>query len=494
MLHYPDFGGGVVPHNAIVGRDYKVFHNDVGYDDIFMRSKIDEAILAFAEDTTPPEIINLFENINSVGNDLQLILNISDVSELTSVTGFYDIGSGEQEITLDPTDNIRFPYSYSGTIPASEEVLEGTIYFEISDAAGNDMVSQIYTISWVEGLIPWQLQFSYTYEMNPSIGPATGAEFDGESFHVCHYQDSYFTSYDIYGNMITTQAVAGIIDPRDLAWDGEFLYAGRAREYIWKIDPDDMSLVQTIISQEGEYRAIAYDEDNDGFWGNNYEGDIICTGRNGATIDVINDPGPMHVYGMAYDNITPDGPYLWLFDQGDGFSTPQNIRQLDIASGQFTGIEFDVSSRLGAGVAKGLFITDEYEEGILTIGGLYILGNGYYDDYMIFGLTLGEATVDSPETEMPEIVSSLNNYPNPFNPETTISFSLAQTASLVSLKIYNMRGQIVKTLINEELEAGTHQRIWNGTDSGNLPVSSGVYFYSLEAGNSLQTKKLILMK
>ncbi|MFC1888054.1 hypothetical protein ACFLYK_04525 [Candidatus Cloacimonadota bacterium] len=503
FTHYFDFGGGVVPHNTIIGSDYRVYHNDVGYDDLLIRTKIEEAIDGFSDDISPPEIISFFDNINSVGNNLNLILNVRDNSYLSSVTGYYDIGNGEQEINLELTGNTRFNYTYLGIIPASQEVLEGTIYFEITDAAGNDMTSDPYPVSWVEGLIPWQLQFSHTYDMNHLIGPATGAEFTGDTFYVCHYQDSYFTSYNSEGNFISDHFVSGIFDPRDLAWDGEYLYTGKASSEIWQIDPESFDLVQTIISQDGLYRAIAYDEDNDGFWGNNYEGDIVCSARDGSTIDIIEDPGPMHIYGLAYDNVTSGGPYLWCFDQGDGFSTPQNIRQLDIASEQFTGIEFDVSSRLGAGVAKGLFITDEYEEGVLTIGGLYILGNGYYDDYMIFGLTLGEATVDSPEIEMPEFESILSNYPNPFNPSTTISFTLnTEITEELGLYIYNIKGQKVKDLSPslfhaEPVEVRGERKYsiyWNGIDDNNQPVPSGIYFYKLSSGDYSQTQKMMLLK
>ncbi|MCB0305753.1 MAG: T9SS type A sorting domain-containing protein, partial [Calditrichaeota bacterium] len=85
------------------------------------------------------------------------------------------------------------------------------------------------------------------------------------------------------------------------------------------------------------------------------------------------------------------------------------------------------------------------------------------------------------------------NYPNPFNPSTTIRFSLAE-AGTVSLKIYNVRGQLVKTLLSSSLEAGSHQVNWNGLNQQGSQVASGVYFYHLQAGSFQQIKKMILMK
>ncbi|MCK5051400.1 MAG: T9SS type A sorting domain-containing protein [Candidatus Cloacimonetes bacterium] len=85
------------------------------------------------------------------------------------------------------------------------------------------------------------------------------------------------------------------------------------------------------------------------------------------------------------------------------------------------------------------------------------------------------------------------NYPNPFNPTTTISYSLKEN-SKVSLNIYNIKGQKVKTLVNEELTTGQHSVVWNGTDENNKTVSSGIYFYKLKTNNFEKAKKMILMK
>lgn len=85
------------------------------------------------------------------------------------------------------------------------------------------------------------------------------------------------------------------------------------------------------------------------------------------------------------------------------------------------------------------------------------------------------------------------NYPNPFNPETTISFS-TQKDNVVTLDIYNVKGQRVKTLLNEHKVAGQHSVVWNGTDNNDKPVSSGVYFYRMRNGEFSSTKKMILMK
>jgi hypothetical protein len=80
------------------------------------------------------------------------------------------------------------------------------------------------------------------------------------------------------------------------------------------------------------------------------------------------------------------------------------------------------------------------------------------------------------------------NYPNPFNPTTTISFSLP-APSVVSLKIFDGLGREVSTLVSGHLSAGTHSRQWNGAR-----MSSGVYFYRLQTGSFVATRKIVLIR
>ncbi|MDZ4121325.1 MAG: T9SS type A sorting domain-containing protein, partial [Candidatus Cloacimonadaceae bacterium] len=90
------------------------------------------------------------------------------------------------------------------------------------------------------------------------------------------------------------------------------------------------------------------------------------------------------------------------------------------------------------------------------------------------------------------IISAVN-YPNPFNPQTVISYNLGTTNS-VSLDIYNIKGQKVKNLVNSTQQAGLHSVIWNGTDKFGSTVASGIYFYRLQAGKHSITKKILLSK
>ena len=97
---------------------------------------------------------------------------------------------------------------------------------------------------------------------------------------------------------------------------------------------------------------------------------------------------------------------------------------------------------------------------------------------------------NAPET----VTYLLPNSPNPFNPETTLSFMLAKNNTLVALNIYNLKGQLVRHLVSCILPSGKHSFVWNGLDDTGKEVSSGVYLYRLSTPDYQQTRKMLLAK
>ena len=98
------------------------------------------------------------------------------------------------------------------------------------------------------------------------------------------------------------------------------------------------------------------------------------------------------------------------------------------------------------------------------------------------------------DNQLPVTNYQLTNYPNPFNPETTIQFT-AEDAESAEIIIYNIKGQKIKTLYSGIAEEGKHTIIWDGTNSNNQPVSTGIYFYKLRIdGKDIASQKMILLK
>ncbi|MGD8782315.1 MAG: FlgD immunoglobulin-like domain containing protein [Ignavibacteria bacterium] len=102
-------------------------------------------------------------------------------------------------------------------------------------------------------------------------------------------------------------------------------------------------------------------------------------------------------------------------------------------------------------------------------------------------------SVEQVSQELPEGFELSNNYPNPFNPSTSIEYSLPSEADVL-LTIYNSVGQEVATLISEVQPAGVYKATWDGVNNFGATVSSGIYFYQLKAGSFISTKKMILLK
>ena len=114
-------------------------------------------------------------------------------------------------------------------------------------------------------------------------------------------------------------------------------------------------------------------------------------------------------------------------------------------------------------------------------------------DTKIVNVVLEVAADETEVEELPEAVTLNGNYPNPFNPETEIMFQLPENTD-INLSVYNLKGQLVRTLVDNYLPGGSHSVIWDGkTNNGEL-VGSGVYFYKLTAGEICQTRKMILLK
>ncbi|MBN1163211.1 MAG: T9SS type A sorting domain-containing protein [Candidatus Krumholzibacteriota bacterium] len=97
------------------------------------------------------------------------------------------------------------------------------------------------------------------------------------------------------------------------------------------------------------------------------------------------------------------------------------------------------------------------------------------------------------EPKNPAAAYLRQNFPNPFNPSTTIEFGLERRSS-VSLGVYDAAGRLVRVILDEERPSGRYEEVWDGRDGGGRAVSSGVYFYRLETGSLTRTRKMILLK
>lgn len=124
---------------------------------------------------------------------------------------------------------------------------------------------------------------------------------------------------------------------------------------------------------------------------------------------------------------------------------------------------------------------------------LIITDNPEQSEIIIHLSGIARAVSNDDDSVVPAITSLNGNYPNPFNPETNISFGM-KSAGNVEILVYNLLGQKVKTLLKEFKAAGNHNIVWNGKDDNGKNVASGVYFYRMSTEQYSKTAKMILMK
>ncbi|HEX7357921.1 MAG TPA: FlgD immunoglobulin-like domain containing protein, partial [Ignavibacteriaceae bacterium] len=163
-----------------------------------------------------------------------------------------------------------------------------------------------------------------------------------------------------------------------------------------------------------------------------------------------------------------------------------------------TAITFDESGQLfgikGTGTAMGDLFTIDTTTAVGTI-----IGSVGVADLKALGYSLATLTsVEDVKTVTPANFVLEQNYPNPFNPSTQIKFSLPINSS-VRIVIYNLLGEVVRDLVNSDMNAGVHTVQWNSEDGSGKKVSSGIYFYELKANGMdgaqfNQVRKMILMK
>lgn len=204
-------------------------------------------------------------------------------------------------------------------------------------------------------------------------------------------------------------------------------------------------------------------------------------------------------FGLT-DTLTLDGggdaSAVWIFQMSGVLTTAADSHVKLVNGAQWYNVFWQVGGSATLGSNSSFRGTIMASSAISANTGAYISGRllALADSVSLNSNNIGGAPVvtNVPAVTIPEGFALLQNYPNPFNPSTTIEYTLDKSVE-VSLKVYNLLGREVVTLVNGRQEAGRHTVAFHST-TGAINLSSGVYFYRLEAGSFVSTRKLILMK
>jgi hypothetical protein len=244
--------------------------------------------------------------------------------------------------------------------------------------------------------------------------------------------------------------------------------------------------------------ALNVDNTNSYSWWTGSEDDVNSFLENGVDFNVTG------LNSVFTDTLIVDGDggiNEWVISLAGDFNGWNN------ASDDMTrnGTQWTIEIQLTAGTQEYKYTVMHQWDAAYGLGGIGGAGSNYSYTASVSGtylFTFDDAdnsqnvspvvTID-PLNEIPAEFALHQNYPNPFNPTTTIKYDLKENAQ-VRLNIYNVLGQLVKTLVNEKQTAGYKEIPWNGTNQDGVKAGSGIYIYRIETNNFVQLKKMILLK
>lgn len=310
---------------------------------------------------------------------------------------------------------------------------------------------------------------------------AFGGYFNGVYNNCILVSNNEITQYGVSGNPIFRNCILDFeLPPECIDGGGNIIVDSLQAQSIFEdIQNGDFHLAPGSIAIDAGFDTLSYYYPFDMDYNHR-----VWDGDNNGT--VIIDIGPYEYGAPSFGGI--EG---FTYDPVNGEAVDYVLLKVNNEPGEFT--FSDNSGHYEIKLPAGVY--DVYAERV------------FYDNVIEFQIEVidGEntqlyipmtATVDIDENEIVPVTKDFNltNYPNPFNPETTISFSVTQNYDFVNLEVYNIKGQRVTTLINEPMQSGKHTAIWSGLDSNNKPVSSGIYLYKIKAVNQESVKRMLLLK
>ncbi|MEA2104038.1 MAG: T9SS type A sorting domain-containing protein [Candidatus Cloacimonadota bacterium] len=367
-----------------------------------------------------------------------------------------------------------------------------------TDESGNEVWNQTYGGSYFD--------LAFSIQQTSDGGYIIAGETET---NVTSSKDFWLIKIDEYGNEEWNQIYGG--SDQDRAYsvqqtiDGGYIVAGYTESYgmgnsdFWIVKADENGIEEWNQTYGGNYFDKAYSiiQTTDGGYIIAGYTESYGVGVSDFWIVKTDDSGNEEwnqTYGGDYfdraNSIqqTSDGGYIIA-----GYTESYGTGQVDflLVKIDASGTEEWNQTYGGNGYDYAYSVRQVTDDGYVVAGGTESYGSGLYDIWLIRLGAENDINFDNISNNQ---ANHFSNYPNPFNPETTIVFSI-QNDSKVELAIYNIKGQKINTLINSEFTTGFHSIIWNGDDNLGKPVSSGIYYYKLNVnGKTEAVKKCLFLK
>jgi hypothetical protein len=211
-----------------------------------------------------------------------------------------------------------------------------------------------------------------------------------------------------------------------------------------------------------------------------------CESQHGSDIGTFSlDATNSTVKIMVYKTVISDVGLKFVIPSSGSLG---EIKVSNTVTNEWEELTFDFSSHIGLPEAIGIdqiVVFPDFDLGGRTQDNII-----YFDNISFYSNSVG---VDNRSETFPQGFVLEQNFPNPFNPSTTLRYELPEDG-LVNVTIYDMMGRQVSTLLSSHQTAGYKSIQWNATNDFGKPVSAGVYLYQIQAGEFVQTKKMVLLK
>jgi len=375
---------------------------------------------------------------------------------------------------VNPDGTKKWEYDTNGCICSSPTIgRDGTIYFQSISTLSTTATSDFIYAVTPEGALKWSYELSsskWLRDAGKSPSPIVGS--DGTIY--CATRSSYICAFNPDGTLkwsLDHDLMSSLCDP-SIGSDGT-IYFNHTRGSM-AVGPDG-TLQRIYYFYDGKSFSTMQDyvdascpigDDGNRIWN--------CNSMCGSPL--INSEGTFYIADSIMEKarlyaFNPDGSIRWSTPIGDGplASSPIMDSNGIIYIATMDAVLWAIDSGTNAGPAKSswpMYRCNQYHTGKVNV----------------------ENEPLSVENNAPSVIALLGNYPNPFNPGTTISLTIPH-AQHVTVDLYTVTGQKIGTLMDDFTEAGKHSVLWNASG-----FSSGIYFYTVRAGKYEKTMKMMLMR
>jgi len=353
-----------------------------------------------------------------------------------------------------------------------------------------------------ESLVFGEILRNYNVDTLITVATGYGVEWTGNYYVVSNFSTNNF--YKIRPDWSLIQALpvtggSGLF--RDMEFAKGYLWGVSVTNAIFKVDTATFAQVGSIPLPSGiQARALAWDSGRNAFWVStaSFNGfmrayDTLGVAIAGSDIPVANNVGAF--YGAAYDNVSPNGPYLIIAsDIANNTVANQNqVKYVRWRIATLPPVRVDsitmtiplIANSGTAGLAHG---GCDFSSTLIPNKGVIIsLAQGTPDRVIVVEIS-DLTAITSNGTEVPSGYSLSQNFPNPFNPSTSIKFDLPKDGN-IRLSVMDVLGREVSVVADEFKKAGSYTATFDASK-----LSSGIYFYSLQTKNFTITKKMILVR